>query len=190
MRAYQLILRNVSQHRLSSALTLLSVALGALLLSAILLLRAATENSFFGPSRGFSLVVGPPGSRLELVLNTVFQIGQSPGLLAYDAFEELERNPSTELAVPYAVGDAFRGFRVVGTSDAFFSARFPYPAAATTAGKFSAGRPFQFDATALRVRLDELAGGAQAGAAAAANSGAALAAEQGVAEAVLGANVA
>ena len=52
MRAYQLILRNVSQHRLSSALTLLSVALGALLLSAILLLRAATENSFFGPSRG------------------------------------------------------------------------------------------------------------------------------------------
>ena len=80
MRAYQLILRNVSQHRLSSALTLLSVALGALLLSSILLLRAATESSFFGPSRGFSLVVGPPGSRLELVLNTIFQIGQSPGL--------------------------------------------------------------------------------------------------------------
>jgi putative ABC transport system permease protein len=191
MRAYQLILRNVSQHRLSSALTLLSVALGALLLSAILLLRAATESSFFGPSRGFSLVVGPPGSRLELVLNTIFQIGQSPGLLAYDAFEELEKNPSTELAVPYAVGDAFRGFRVVGTSDAFFSPRFPHPAAATTAGKFSAGRPFQFDATALRARLAELAAGARAGDAAASSGGAALAApENGVAEAVLGANVA
>jgi putative ABC transport system permease protein len=185
MRAYQLILRNVSQHRLSSALTLLSVALGALLLSAILLLRAATENSFFGPSRGFSLVVGPPGSRLELVLNTIFQIGQSPGLLAYDAFEELEKNPSTELAVPYAVGDAFRGFRVVGTSDGFFSPRFPYPAATATAAKFSAGRPFRFDAAALRVRLDELAAGTRA------EVGATLAApEPGVAEAVLGANVA
>jgi putative ABC transport system permease protein len=189
MRAYQLILRNVSQHRLSSALTVLSVALGALLLSAILLLRAATENSFFGPSRGFSLVVGPPGSRLELVLNTIFQIGQSPGLLAYDAFEELEKNPSTELAVPYAVGDAFRGFRVVGTSDGFFSPRFPYPAAAATADKFSAGRPFRFDAAALRARLDELAAGTRAEAGA--TGGAALAApELGVAEAVLGANVA
>ena len=186
MRAYQLILRNVSQHRLSSALTLLSVALGALLLSSILLLRAATESSFFGPSRGFSLVVGPPGSRLELVLNTIFQIGQSPGLLAYDAFEELEKNPSTELAVPYAVGDAFRGFRVVGTSDGFFSPRFPHPAAANTAGKFSSGRPFRFDVAALRARLAELAAGA-----ADATSGAALAApESGVAEAVLGANVA
>ncbi|HEU4580145.1 MAG TPA: FtsX-like permease family protein [Polyangiaceae bacterium] len=184
MRAYQLILRNVSQHRLSSVLTLLSVALGALLLSAILLLRAATENSFFGPSRGFSLVVGPPGSRLELVLNTIFQIGQSPGLLAYDVFEELEKNPSTELAVPYAVGDAFRGFRVVGTSDSFFSPRFPHPAAAATADKFSAGRPFRFDPGALRAQLAELAAGA-------ATSGAGLAASnEGVAEAVLGANVA
>ena len=63
MRIHQLILRNVLQHRVSSGLTLLNVALGALLLSAILLLRAATEHSFLGPSRGYSLVVGPPGSR-------------------------------------------------------------------------------------------------------------------------------
>src|SRR6185436_15811090 len=159
MRAHQLILRNVSQHRLSSALTLLSVALGALLLSAILLLRSETERSFLGPSRGFSLVVGPPGSRLELVLNTIFQIGQSPGLLAYEAFTELARNPSTELAVPYAVGDAFRGFRVVGTSDAFFAPRFPYPAAPTMIGKFAAGRPFRFDAAALEARLAQIAAG-------------------------------
>ena len=192
MRAHQLILRNVAQHRLSSGLTLLNVALGALLLSAVLLLRAATERSFLGPSRGFSLVVGPPGSRLELVLNTIFQIGQSPGLLAYEAFEELQQNPSTELAVPYAVGDAFRGFRVVGTSDAFFSPRFPYPPAATVTGKFAAGRPFQFDAAALRARLAEIA----ARAVAAGGSGASATEELrpappgAVAEAVLGANVA
>ena len=102
MRAHQLILRSASQHRLSSGLTLLSVALGALLVSVILLLRSATEATFLGPSRGFALVVGAPGSRLELVLNTVFQIGQSPGLLPYEAFEELEHNPSTQLAVPPA----------------------------------------------------------------------------------------
>jgi putative ABC transport system permease protein len=183
MRAHQLILRNVAQHRLSSALTVLGVALGALLLSAILLLRSATERSFLGPSRGFSLVVGPPGSRLELVLNTIFQIGQSPGLLAYEAFAELERNPSTELAVPYAVGDAFRGFRVVGTSDAFFAPRFPYPASPTVSGKFAAGRAFTFDAAALAARLGEIAA-AQPGASSNAVP------SRGVAEAVLGARVA
>jgi putative ABC transport system permease protein len=190
VRAYQLILRNVSQHRLSSGLTLLSVALGALLLSAVLLLRAATERSFLGPSRGFSLVVGPPGSRLELVLNTIFQIGQSPGLLAYDVFEELQQNPSTELAVPYAVGDAFRGFRVVGTSDAFFAPRFPYPAAATVAAKFAAGRPFAFDAAALRARLAEIAARPSAGGSVAGAVEEPRPTPPGVAEAVLGATVA
>src|SRR5688572_6379368 len=181
MRIHQLIIRNVLQHRLSSGLTLLNVALGALLLSVILLLRSSTERSFLGPSRGYSLVVGPPGSRLELVLSTVFQMGQSPGLLAYETFEELEQHSATELAVPYAVGDSFRGFRVVGTSEAFFAARFPQPAAASAAGKLRAGRPLRVDRAALRQQLEAIARGSspetwQAGAP--------------VLEAVLGASVA
>jgi len=192
MRAYQLILRSASQHRLSSGLTLLSVALGALLVSVILLLRSATEATFLGPSRGFALVVGAPGSRLELVLNTVFQIGQSPGLLPYEVFEELEHNPSTQLAVPYAVGDAFRGFRVIGTSDAFFEPRFPYPASTSVAGKFAAGRPFHFDRAALLTRLREIAGrtAAEPAAPVEAPSGGSAPVSAGVAEAVLGARVA
>lgn len=179
MRVHQLILRNVLQHRLSSGLTLLNVALGALLLSTILLLRAATERSFIGPSRGYSLVVGPPGSRLELVLSTVFQMGPSPGLLAYEAYEELERHPSTELAVPYAVGDSFRGFRVVGTSEAFFAPRFPQPAAADSGSKLRQGRAFTVDRAALRRQLDGIARG-----------GAGAAGDGSVLEAVLGASVA
>ena len=190
MRVHQLILRSASQHRLSSGLTLLSVALGALLVSVILLLRSATEATFLGPSRGFALVVGAPGSRLELVLNTIFQIGQSPGLLPYEVFEELEQNASTQLAVPYAVGDAFRGFRVIGTSDAFFEPRFPYPASSSVSGKFAAGRPFHFDRAALRARLSEIAGLAPLGLPAAAVGAPAAPASSAVAEAVLGARVA
>jgi hypothetical protein len=61
MRAHQLILRNVSQHRLSSALTLLSVALGALLLSAVLLLRRRRSAAFSGRAGGFPWWWGRPG---------------------------------------------------------------------------------------------------------------------------------
>jgi putative ABC transport system permease protein len=156
MRLDQLVLRNISQHRLGSALTMLNVALGAFLVVVILLLRSATAGTFLAPSRGFSLVVGAPGSGLQLVLNTVFHIGQSPGLLAHETFEELEQHASTELAVPYAVGDAFRGFPVVGTTEAFFHPRFPFPAAATSSAKFLIGRPFRFDRPALRAALAEL----------------------------------
>ena len=125
MRLDQLVRRNLRRQRVSSSLTALNVGLGALLVSVVLVLRSATAGAFLQPSRGFSLVVGPKGSRLELVLNTVFHLGQSPGLLSYAVFEELERHPSTQLAVPYAVGDTFRGFRVVGTTEAFLTRGFP-----------------------------------------------------------------
>jgi putative ABC transport system permease protein len=183
MRLDQLVRRNLYRHRVGSGLTALNVALGALVVSVVLLLRSATAGAFLQPSRGFSLVVGAPGSRLELVLDTVFQMGQSPGLLAFDAFEELERHPSTQLAVPYAVGDTFRGYRVVGTTEAFFDPRFPYPRADSPAAKLSSGRPLRADRGALRAALEALV--APAGKSPAASSGSVP-----VNEAVVGADVA
>jgi putative ABC transport system permease protein len=183
VRLDQLIRRNVAQHRVSSGLTLLNVALGVALVGAVLLLRAATADTFLKPSRGFGLVVGAPGSSLELVLNTIFHVGQSPGLLDYSLLEELEANSSTALAVPYAVGDAFRGYRVVGTSDAFFDPRFPYPSVTSAADKLASGRPFHFDRTALSAELAAIAAGEPA-AKAVGSGGAALD------EAVVGAEVA
>lgn len=193
MRLDQLVLRNIVQHRVGASLTALNVALGALLVGVVLLLRAATADTFLKPSRGFSLVVGAPGSGLQLVLDSVFFMGQSPGLLDYEAFEEVRRHPSTELAVPYAVGDAFRGFRVVGTTDAFFDARFPYPSAQRGRDKLAAGRAFRFEGEALRAALEALAGNTSdtpAHGAPPPIRQAALGAKPAIAEAVLGAEVA
>jgi putative ABC transport system permease protein len=190
MRLDQLIRRNVSQHRVSSGLTLLNVALGVALVGAVLLLRAATADTFLKPSRGYGLVVGAPGSSLELVLNSVFHLGQSPGLLDYSVFEELEANGSTQLAVPYAVGDAFRGYRVVGTSEAFFMPRFPYPSADSAAAKLASGRPFHFDRAALRAELDAIAAGVPLHGSDAAIASAPGASPAPVDEAVIGAEVA
>lgn len=185
MRLDQLIRRNLAQHRVSSALTLLSVALGVALVGGVLLLRASTSDTFLRPSRGYGLVVGAPGSSLELVLNSIFHVGQSPGLLDYDVFEELAASPSTQLAVPYAVGDAFRGYRVVGTSGAFFDARFPYPHSDSAAGKLATGRAFRFDPAALRAELAAIEHGTSPSAAVTPSGGATP-----VDEAVVGAEVA
>jgi putative ABC transport system permease protein len=182
MRLDQLVRRNLSRHRVGSGLTTLNVALGVLLVSVVLVLRSATAGAFLQPSRGYSLVVGAPGSRLELVLSAVFHRGQSPGLLAVSVLDELERHASTQLAVPYAVGDTFRGFPVVGTSAAFFDPRFPYPRADSSAGKLASGRALHDDRPALRAALASLV------APHAAPGGAAVL--KAVNEAVLGAEVA
>ena len=186
MRLDQLVRRNLRRQRVSSSLTALNVGLGALLVSVVLLLRSATAGAFLQPSRGFSLVVGPKGSRLELVLNTVFHLGQSPGLLAWSVLEELERNPSTQLAVPYAVGDTFRGYRVVGTCESFFDPRFPYPSAASPEAKLQSGRPLRCDRAALTAAVAALTAGQPGASSAALDAGGAAAVD----EAVVGARVA
>ncbi len=155
MSLWQLILRQLRQRSLSSVLTALSVALGVMLVSAILLLQHQMERHFLEPGRGYSIVVGAPGSALQLVLNGVYHMDKSPGLLPMRTWLELEEDDSVALAVPYAVGDSFHGYRVVATTDALFDQRFPHPAGEGDA-KLAEGRPFHFSRERLFETLEGL----------------------------------
>ena len=127
MKPIELIERNISVRKLSSVLTALSVALGVMLVSTIIQLKYEMQDSYMRPGRGYSLVVGAPGAPLQLVLNAVYHVEDSPGLMPLSAFEDLASSPSVALAVPYAVGDSFRGYRVIGTDSSFFSPIVPHP---------------------------------------------------------------
>jgi biopolymer transport protein ExbD len=155
MSLWQLILRQLRQRSLSSVLTALSVALGVMLVSAILLLQHQMERHFLEPGRGYSIVVGAPGSALQLVLNGVYHMDKSPGLMPMRTWLELEEDESVALAVPYAVGDSFHGYRVVATTDALFDERFPHPAGAGE-DKLAEGRPFDFSRERLFETLERL----------------------------------
>ncbi|MEM6957549.1 MAG: hypothetical protein AAF645_17785, partial [Myxococcota bacterium] len=150
MNVLGLVWRSVRLRRLPSALTAASVAVGVMLVCAVILLQSAMARHFEEPARGYSLAIGAPGSALQLVLATVYQIDKSPGLIPMDLWTELEADESVSLAVPYALGDTFRGFRVIGTTDAIFDAPFPLADPA-----LAEGRAFSFDRERLRELLAE-----------------------------------
>ena len=159
MTIFGLIERNVALRKLSSILTALSVAIGVMLVCAILKVRDELSSTYRRQSEGYSIVVGPPGSRLEVVLNAVYHVGQSTGFVPFSLYNEFisERwQKFTKLAVPYAVGDSFRGFRVVASTDAVFDPVFPFPASSTVEGKFAAGRPYHFGMPHLEEALEGL----------------------------------
>ena len=160
MNLLRLIERNLQLRRLSSALTSLSVALGVMLVAAILVLRAELSSTYLSQGEGYSLIVGPAGgSPLSLVLNAVYHVEKSSGLIPYSVLGELESGANrrlVRLALPYAMGDSFRGFPVVATTDAVFSRVFPYPRGDTPEDKLRAGRPFRFRGEDLREALDDL----------------------------------
>ena len=132
MNLFQLVTKQMRQRSLSTWLTLLSVLLGVALAVAIMILRREGQSLFAQTDYGYDILIGPPkGSPLQLTLNTVYHMNVSPGVIPYTLYEDLARKapalpghpdyrPYVRWAVPFMVGDSFRGRRIVGTSPQMF----------------------------------------------------------------------
>jgi len=107
--------KSLKQHAFSTLTTALSVGLAAGLLMSIFVINQQAYNAFTGGPFGFDAVLGARGSKIQLVLNAVFHLETSPGNIPWNLYKEIEQDPFVKLAIPYAVGDNYEGFRIVGT---------------------------------------------------------------------------
>ncbi len=99
--------------------TLFSVLLFAIGCSIISLIILAGNNLDNSVRRNFSqidLVVGAKGSPLQLILSSVLHADYPTGNISLAEAENIARNPLVEKAIPIALGDNYRGFRIVGTT--------------------------------------------------------------------------
>lgn len=120
MTLWRLVHRSLRQHALSTVVTAGSLMLATGLLLTVWMLRNQAARAFTDADAGFDAVLGARGSKLQLVLNAVFHLESSPGNLRWDDYVQLTNQPGVALAVPLAVGDNYRGFRLVGTLPSLF----------------------------------------------------------------------
>ena len=123
----RIVTRSLRQHAVSSAITALSVALACGLTMAVFVIDRQASASFISGGRGFDAVLGARGSALQLVLNSVFHLETSPGNIPWKMYQTLRDDPRVSLAIPYAVGDNYKGFRIVGTTLDLFEKYEPRP---------------------------------------------------------------
>src|SRR5437762_46364 len=83
--------------------------------------KEQSQATFTGVNAGFDAVLGARGSKLQLVLNAIFHLEASPGNLAATDYETVKRMPMIKTAIPIAVGDNLRGYRLVGTVPELFT---------------------------------------------------------------------
>ena len=125
MTLMSLVRRSLRQHALSSVVTIMSVGLAAGLTMSVFAINAQTYDAFTGGKVGFDAVLGARGSQLQLVLNTVFHLETSPGNIPWSLYKEISEDSRVTLAIPYAVGDNYQGYRIVGTTAEMFT-KFTY----------------------------------------------------------------
>jgi putative ABC transport system permease protein len=125
MRLWQIAWRSIGQRALASSLTGLSMALGVMLVVAVLVIHGVVDKSFLNDSGlGYNIVVGAKGGRLELVLNSVYYLAPPVENIPYTyylEFVEGKLKPYVDKAIPLCLGDVYGDFRVIGTTPAFFN---------------------------------------------------------------------
>ncbi len=103
---------------LATALVVLLLAAGTAVVALTLLVARELEGRLTRDAAGIDLVVGAKGSPLQLVLAGVFHVDVPPGNIPLASVAQLRANPMIAQAIPLALGDSFRGFRIVGTEAA------------------------------------------------------------------------
>ncbi|MEM7700569.1 MAG: ABC transporter permease [Pseudomonadota bacterium] len=104
---------------LTTALNVLLLTISVAMLVLLLQLGNQAGERFERDARGVDLVVGAKGSPLQLILSSVFHVDQPTGNVPYSSLGLLRRDPAVARAVPLALGDNFRGYRIVGTDESF-----------------------------------------------------------------------
>ena len=121
MSLFQLVLKSLRQHALSTWVTALSIALAGGLLMSVWAVKTQSNQTFTNVTGGFDAVLGARGSKLQLVLNAIYHLEASPGNLAWQDYLDARAMPAVQVAIPLALGDNYQGYSVVGTSTNLFT---------------------------------------------------------------------
>ena len=124
MTLWLIVRKSLRQHLLSTIITAVSIGLATGLLMSIVAVKDQSMRAFTNVSGGFDAVMGSRGSKLSLVLFSVFHMDKAPGTLPWKEYEDIKSNNRIKTAVPIVVGDSLNGFRIVGTVPELFDVEY------------------------------------------------------------------
>jgi putative ABC transport system permease protein len=99
-------------------LSLLNLGLMALSVAMIVValhLPNQAESRLQRDSAGIDLVLGAKGSPLQIVLASVYHLDVPPGNIRFADADEILADRRVKSGIPLALGDSYRGARIVGT---------------------------------------------------------------------------
>jgi putative ABC transport system permease protein len=118
MNSARYVLAQLARRPLQTLLSVALLALGVATLVFVLLVQGQLARGLTRDAQGVDLVVGAKGSPLQLILSAVYHVDVPTGNVPLATVERLRANRLVKQAIPVALGDNHRGFRIVGTEPA------------------------------------------------------------------------
>jgi putative ABC transport system permease protein len=139
MYLLRLAIKSLGNRRFSALLTVIAIGLSVTLLLAVEKVRTEARSSFASTISGTDLIVGARSGSVQLLLYSVFRIGNATNNVRWDSYQHFADHPRVDWAIPISLGDSHRGFKVMGTSQGYFD---HYQYGRNQALSFSAGERF------------------------------------------------
>jgi putative ABC transport system permease protein len=136
---------SLANRRATVLLTVLSIAVSVALLLGVEKVRTGARQGFADTISGTDLIVGARSGSVQLLLYSVFRIGNATNNVSWESYREIAARPEVAWTVPLSLGDSHRGFRVLGTTRDYFDR---YRHGRNRSLSFAQGAPFAelFDA--------------------------------------------
>lgn len=115
-----LAIKSLYNRRLTTLLTITSIALSVTLLIGVERIRKEARASFTHTVSGTDLIVGARSGPVQLLLYSVFRIGNATNNISWESYQEIAANPNIQWTIPISLGDSHRGYRVMGTNSDYF----------------------------------------------------------------------
>ena len=116
----RLALASLAARALTVGMTIIAIALSVALFLGVEKVRTGAKASFADTISGTDLIVGARSGSVQLLLYSVFRIGNATNNLTWKSYQDIAARTEVDWIVPISLGDSHRQFRVMGTTPAFF----------------------------------------------------------------------
>lgn len=120
MIIFRLAWQSLLNRRLTALLTIFSISISVMLLLGVEKVRIGARTSFINTISGTDLIVGARAGDVQLLLYSVFRIGDATNNISMKTLEDIKNKKEVKWLVPISLGDSHRGFRVMGTTKDYF----------------------------------------------------------------------
>lgn len=117
----QLAWKSLKNRKTTVLLTIVTIAISVMLLMGVERIRTQAKTSFANTISNTDLIVGARSGQVNLLLYSVFRIGNATNNIDWKSYQEITSQRSVKWAIPISLGDSHKGFRVMGTNQDYFT---------------------------------------------------------------------
>jgi putative ABC transport system permease protein len=113
-------LKSLRDRKGSIALLIMAMTVSLFVLLSVEHIRHQTKESFANTVSGVDLIVGARTGSVNLLLYSVFKVGNPTNNISWQSYQNITASPQVKWAIPMALGNSHKGYRVLGTTKKYF----------------------------------------------------------------------